>query len=104
MNDLLQTLNGFISNPFNNEIKDERPREYENMYQTFKRSNKIQVVLIYSNNDVFMIHVKIPSESFSNNFYDVVIQFTPPDDKTSKSMNIENYVVKFFSNSPSFVL
>ena len=103
MNDVFQTLSGFISNPFNVEITNDKPKEFENMYQTYKRNNKISIISIYDYQDIIMIHVKIPSETYSKNFYDVVIQFTPADSKMTKAMNIEEYYVKFFSNSPSFV-
>ena len=43
MADGYQTLDGFLKKPFNQEIVDERPDEFESKYQMFKRNNKIKV-------------------------------------------------------------
>lgn len=46
-----------------------------------------------------IVHVKVPSETVNNFFYDVLLELEP-DDKSSK---IEDCHVKIFSNCPSFV-
>jgi hypothetical protein len=47
--------------------------------------------------------VTVPSESQKGaSYYDVVIQFMPPDDAAKRALNVENYYVQFFSNSPGF--
>lgn len=103
MANIYQTLDGFLANPFNNEIKDDRPKEFEDKYQIFKRSNRIQVVSILEMNFSYFIHIKIPSESHSGTMYDVVIQFFSSEESKARDLNIESYYIKFFSNSPSFV-
>lgn len=43
---------------------------------------------------------KIPSESFDELFYDVVLEFVPDDEDVKKLNSINEYSMNFFSNSP----
>ena len=51
--------------------------------------------------DIYYIHVKVPSESDRDNSYDVVIKLT--NENGTNSSTVDNYEVRFFCNSPSFV-
>ncbi len=50
----------------------------------------------------FFILVRIPSESIRDLYYEVVVQLLPSKE-TAHAKTINNYRVKFFSNTPSFV-
>lgn len=47
----------------------------------------------------FIVHIKIPSSSLEQFYYDVLLELTPTD----RSPSLEDCEVQFFSNSPSFV-
>jgi hypothetical protein len=59
--------------------------------------------IVYKHKDDYIIHMKIPSEAVENFYYDVVIQFSPPNTAGSLVSNISGYNVHFYSNDPSFV-
>ena len=60
-------------------------------------------VRLYTKDDVYIAYFKIPSEVIENFYYDVVIEFTPPNIIRKMEKTLENYDVKFFSNDPAFV-
>lgn len=94
-----QTLSEFYMNPFGVAL-DERT-ELEQKYTKFKTLISIDS---YSNlNDSYFIRIKVPSESQPGKKYDVIIQFIPKDKNNVLESNLDNYVLQFFSNSPSFV-
>ena len=47
--------------------------------------------------------MKIPSEVIEKFYYDVVVEFSEPKDKSLIDSTLKNYNVKFYSNDPSFV-
>lgn len=53
--------------------------------------------------DEYVIHIKIPSETVKNFYYDAVIKFYTDDVATKASNSLQNYKAKFFSNDPAFV-
>lgn len=53
--------------------------------------------------DRYIIHIKIPSETCKNFYYDAVICFFSNDPKAKSSSTLQDYNVKFFSNDPAFV-
>lgn len=53
--------------------------------------------------DRFIAHIKIPSETCKNFYYDAVILFFSNDPAAKSSSSLQNYNVKFFSNDPAFV-
>ena len=98
-----QTLHQFINAPFGipQEMKNLR---YEDRYQNFKKSNKIQVESTIEFEKNYFVHLKVPSESQKGlTYYDVVLQFFTPNEKIAKEITVQNYYVQFFSNSPGFV-
>lgn len=52
--------------------------------------------------DRYIAYLKIPSETVPAFFYDVVIEFTKPKGKIVGN-SLKNYLVRFYSNDPSFV-
>ena len=53
--------------------------------------------------DRYVIHLKIPSETVKNFYYDAVILFYTNDVLRRTSPSLQDYNVKFFSNDPAFV-
>ena len=54
-------------------------------------------------NDIYYIHMRVPSEVVEKFYYDVVVKFYPIDGTNATSNDLHNYGVKFFSNDPAFV-
>ena len=67
-----------------------------------RENGKIDYIVYKSKKDYY-IHFKIPSEVIDNFYYDVVIQFSPPNAATELQANISKYNARFYSNDPSFV-
>lgn len=95
-----QTLNEFILNPFGNG-KDDKRLSLEQEYTKIKK--QIRVIGYSQVDDDALIHIKIPSDSHQNQYYDVVILFFTDDNSVKNGMTLKNYYVKFFSNSPGFI-
>jgi len=96
---MYQTLSEFYEKPFGNPFP--KRDEFNKKYERFKL---LIVVLNYAVlDDSYYIHLRIPSESSPGKSYDVVIQFLPQSDVVKNQLSLDNYVVQFFSNSPSFV-
>jgi len=79
--------------------------DYKNRYaKSYINTTKIHCV---RDKDRYVVHGIIPSEENHKYlmpiFYDVVIEFYPPDKQTEMEMTIRNYAVKVFSNSPSWM-
>lgn len=99
-----QTLEQFLDAPFYQRNTQQKHLQYESRYQSYKRANRIRIRAVVEVDHNYFIHFKVPSESSKEKFdYDVVIQFTPPDDEHAMSPSLRNYWVQFFSNSPGFV-
>lgn len=104
---LLQTLSEYLENPMGkgstalagrNIIKTDLDNRYQKLIETHKDFHHS----FYYDDINFYAYIEIPSESKRNNTYDVVIQFIPPDKDTANDVNLNNYVIKVFSNCPSF--
>jgi hypothetical protein len=103
---VLQTLHDFVDNPMGKGsnalpgrqlIKNDLKERYEKIV-----SGKKVDLTIYKKNDEYYFHFLIPSEDPKRkNTYDVILQFIP-DDNSHGDKNLNNYFVRFFSNSPSF--
>lgn len=57
----------------------------------------------YFDGNNFYFHILIPSESERNNNYDVVIELSDPLGDFTKDITLNRYVMRVFSNCPSFV-
>ncbi len=53
--------------------------------------------------DRYVIHIKVPSETVKDFYYDAVILFYTKDAAAHASSSLQSYNVKFFSNDPAFV-
>ena len=95
-----QTMEEFLKKPFGNS-SDIAEKKYEPKFK--KLEGKIKVKGYLPGDKFTLIHIAIPSESRENYFYDVVIQFFTDSEDVAKEKNYENYYMKFFSNSPSFI-
>lgn len=102
------TLEEYINNPMGSAVIANQ-REMYKVYYTQKydvlmvRENGKMVYKLYKakKDDVYAIHLKIPSESIPDFYYDVVIEFTS---KTgNKFTSLEKYNIRVYSNDPSFV-
>ena len=58
---------------------------------------------LYKSGKKYYVYIKIPSEVIDKFYYDVVIEFSEPKDKSLIDSTLKNYNVKFYSNDPSFV-
>lgn len=58
---------------------------------------------LYRSGKKYIVYIKIPSEVIEKFYYDVVIEFSEPKDKSLLDSTLKNYNVKFYSNDPSFV-
>lgn len=102
------TLQNYIDNPTGS-IGLLTKRDLDNvrvMYKTrlaalILRENNLLYYKIYKiEDDVFLYHIKIPSETIENFFYDVILKFTRSD--ASVSNRLETYNLRMFSNDPHF--
>ena len=101
-----QTLGEFLSSPFGvSDINIKNTAiQYEEKYKKLMQSaRKIYCENWTESDGMYMIHMKIPSESQDGVYYDVVVQFFTDDDQLAKQNNLERYYIQFFSNSPSFI-
>ena len=69
-----------------------------------REAGKINFALyIDKKKDRYVAHIKIPSETVKNFYYDAVILFYATDAAVKSSSTLLDYSVKFFSNDPAFV-
>lgn len=103
------TFKDYINNPMGvkNSVFSNREM-YRNLYKDkldkllVRESGKIDYYL-YKYKDIYIVHIKVPSEAVKEFYYDVVLQFYPMNSKDKLSSSLTNYGVKFFSNDPAFV-
>lgn len=58
---------------------------------------------LYKSKKKYYVYMKIPSEVIEKFYYDVVVEFSEPKEKSLIDSTLKNYTVKFYSNDPSFV-
>lgn len=101
------TFDQYIQNPMGVKNAVFSGRE---MYRTLyiEKLNKLLVreggkieYYLYKGRKKYYVFMKIPSEVVKDFYYDVVIEFSPPDGQTPRSL--KDYEVRFYSNDPSFV-
>ena len=69
-----------------------------------REAGKINYTLyVDKKKDRYVIHIKIPSETVKDFYYDAVILFYSNDPVAKSSPSLQEYYVKFFSNDPAFV-
>lgn len=105
------TFDQYIQNPMGiaNSVISNREM-YRTMYRqkwdviNLREHGEVKYKLYKTDKSVYYAYLKIPSEAIKNFYYDVVIKFTPPDDKGKAIGNsLKEYNVQFFSNDPAFV-
>ena len=103
------TYDQYIQNPMGvaNAVFSNR-NMYRDLYMTkldkllVREMGKIDYKL-YKSKKEYYVYIKIPSEVIEKFYYDVVIEFSEPEDKSLIDSTLKNYNVKFYSNDPSFV-
>lgn len=75
---------------------DQRYEKLINKHHDFKCNR-------YFDGNKFYFHIIIPSESERNNNYDIVIELSDPLGDFTKDITLNRYVMRVFSNCPSFV-
>ena len=98
---MYQTVEGFLRAPFGS--SEPKSNEFEQKYQKLKTEKKIHIEAFTKIEDNYLLHFKVGSESNPNQFYDVIFLFFTDDNAVKKEISFQNYYVKFFSNSPSFI-
>ena len=103
------TYDQYIQNPMGvaNAVFSNRDM-YRELYM-----NKLDKILVremghidytlYKSKNKYYVYIKVPSEVIEKFYYDVVIEFSEPDDKSLIDSTLKNYNVSFYSNDPSFV-
>lgn len=101
----------YIENPMgkHNAVFSQRDM-YKNLYTEkfdkvfLREAGKIDFVLyIDKKKDRYIAHIKVPSETVKDFYYDAVILFYTNDAISRASPSLQDYFVKFFSNDPAFV-
>lgn len=101
------TFHDYIQNPMGRENAVISNRVmYRNLYQ--EKLDKILVreagkidIKAYHVGKRYICYLKIPSEVIDKFYYDVLIEFRAP--KTIVGTDLKDYLVRFYSNDPSFV-
>ena len=101
------TFHDYIQNPMGRENAVISNRVmYRNLYQ--EKLDKILVreagkidIKAYHVGKRYICYLKIPSEVIDKFYYDVLIEFRPPKKITGN--DLKEYLVRFYSNDPSFV-
>lgn len=105
------TFQQYIDNPMGkrNAVFSQRDL-YKRMYTEkfdqilLREAGKINFTLyVDEKHDRYIAHVKVPSETVKNFYYDAVILFYTDNAPVHSSSNLNDYDVKFFSNDPAFV-
>lgn len=69
-----------------------------------REAGKINSTLyVDKSKDRYVAHIKVPSETVKDFYYDAVIMFYTDDPAQHSASNLNGYYVKFFSNDPAFV-
>ena len=101
----------YIDNPMGKRNAVFSQRElFKNLYTEkfdkvfLREAGKINFSLyIDKNKDQYIAHIKVPSETVKEFYYDAVILFYTNDAAKKSSPSLQDYSVKFFSNDPAFV-
>jgi hypothetical protein len=81
-------------------------KNYTNQWDVIRvKENGVISYKLYTGNEDYYIHFKIPTESEDKFYYDVVIRFFPPSNDKTMTMErtLKNYQIQVYSNDPYFV-
>ena len=102
------TFHDYIQNPMGRENAVISNRTmYRNLYQDkldkilVREAGKIDIKA-YHVGKRYICYLKIPSEVVDKFYYDVLIEFRPPKGILPEA-DLSKYLVRFYSNDPSFV-
>jgi hypothetical protein len=98
-----QTLSSFLVRPFGKDANVEKDQTYYTKYRQFVAKNSVKLHAITTVGHDWYYHMKIPSESKKDYFYDVVIRFFSNDMDVLRQTSLNGYYIQFYSNSPSFM-
>ena len=103
------TFDEYIASPMGkgNAVMSNREM-YRSMYvekldKIMAREKGKLAFFLYTKDDRYFIHLKIPSESTPNLYYDTVIEYYTDDKEIAVSRSLEQYYTRFYSNDPSFI-
>ena len=106
----LTTFDKYIDNPMGGSVLVNSATTKSMYTQKFsalliRESNHLQYTIYRTVNftDSYIIHFKIPSETYAGLYYDVVIELYTRDNKLKNSASLRQYNVRFFSNDPRFM-
>lgn len=68
-----------------------------------REAGKIDFYLYRNKDGRYFIHIKVPSEVVPKFYYDTVIEFYATDSGVTVGNTLKDYLVRFYSNDPSFV-
>lgn len=109
---LSMTFDSYVKYPYPKGASPLTAELREIIYNNFKK--KLDAVIVREMNnfeyalyyhklmDVYVCHLKVPSEVVPKLRYDVVIQFYTDNDNIRKDSNLNRYFVRFFSNDPAY--
>lgn len=107
------TLEQYIVNPMgkNNAVmsgalRETLKRQYDLKFHNLllRENGKIDYTVYKDETkNTFYFHIKIPSETVENFYYDVIFKFFADEEIKDGGRNFAKYYVQFFSNDPSFV-
>lgn len=107
------TLEQYILNPMgkNNAVLNATAREairasYTQKFNAILLREKGRInYRLYKDtkNNRYYAHIKIPSETVENFYYDTVLEFYTNEDVEEAGKNLFKYFVNFYSNDPAFV-
>ncbi len=107
------TLEDYIVNPLgkNNAVMSKALREtlkkqYDMKFHNLllRENGKIDYTIYkISKQNIYYYHIKVPSETVPDFYYDVVFKFYADENIKENARNLEKYYVKFYSNDPAFV-
>lgn len=105
------TFDQYIDNPMGkanavfaarHTYKAEYTQKFDALYM--REAGKIDRTLYFDKvHDIYYAHIKIPSETLENFYYDVVIKFSTKDNGIRTNSILKDYDVQFFSNDPAFI-
>lgn len=77
--------------------------DLDRRYRNLTSRNDFDVNIYLNKNNVYFHILVLTEDEERDNTYDVVLEFIPNKISKKDIMNIKNYDIRFFSNSPSFV-
>jgi len=107
------TIDQYIVNPMQKQgrvmsavMREAQRKHYTEVFnQIMLRENGHIDYTMYKDedNNVYWIHIKVPSEAIKQFYYDVVFRFFADSNVAESGQNLRKYYVQFYSNDPAYV-